>query len=531
MAVMDRTHLRVPVLALLWLSFAFCGDGYADPVSLERASRAASNWLQMLTGADFRPLTPLTESGSTSARRQPTYYIINMQPDGWVIVAGDDRAYPIIGYSTEGEVPRYQRPPAFEAWMLGVSDEIAAAQTQPTAKPATAASESADVAAKIETAWERLDEHDRAGAAEMAASASGVGPLLNTTWSQGQYYNQHCPLDSNGPDGRALVGCVATAMGQIMRHHEHPASGNGSHSYDHGIYGTLSADFGSTSYAWSSMPESGALSSYNSAVATLLYHAGVAVDMGYGPDASGALPSAVAPALREYFRYRTDDLAYRGSYSSAQWLQKLRDEIDAGRPVFYGGYSYDSGHAFVCDGYTSGEDYFHFNWGWGGYADGNYYLDYLTPGGNSFNADQAAVLGIEPGENGAGGALMDVMQQIYAASVYDSLASYYGGFALATGGYATFRYYTYLYAYYTYVYSYNAFYLAPAGSATQSAAYWALLYAYYRYAFALYDYVYGGYGYYVLEYALYHGVHRAQVNVLAAEGQARSAAQDGGIAW
>jgi hypothetical protein len=199
--------------------------------------------------------------------------------------------------------------------------------------------------------------------------AASAGPLLSTKWNQGQYYNASCPVDAEGTDGHVPVGCVAVAMAQVMKYHNYPVTGTGSHSYSHPVYGTLSANFGATTYNWASMPDS--LSKYDSDVATLLYHVGVSVEMDYTPDQSGAYMSDAAYALETYFKY-SNSLSYvwKSSYSTDEWTTILRTEIDNKRPILYSGHG-TGGHAFVCDGY-SGSDYFHFNWGWGGSED-NYF--------------------------------------------------------------------------------------------------------------------------------------------------------------
>ncbi len=185
-----------------------------------------------------------------------------------------------------------------------------------------------------------------------------------------------------------------------MEYHNFPEIGSGSHSYFHSTYGTLSADFGSTIYDWDSMPDS--LSDYDSDVAELLHHVGVSVDMNYGPTGSGAFTGATATALKTYFSY-SDTASYvqRSSYSGEDWTALLREEIDNNRPAIYRGYDVDagSGHAFVCDGYSS-SDYFHFNWGWyGSYQDEYFYLNDLTPGSHDYSDSQAAVVGITPDIN------------------------------------------------------------------------------------------------------------------------------------
>ena len=92
-----------------------------------------------------------------------------------------------------------------------------------------------------------------------------------------------CPVDMAGPDGHALVGCVAVSMGQVMHYWEYPQYGNDDHGYN-SPYGYLYADFQNTFYDYDNMANNYA----TVASALLLYHAGVSVNMGYGTDGSGA---------------------------------------------------------------------------------------------------------------------------------------------------------------------------------------------------------------------------------------------------
>jgi hypothetical protein len=147
------------------------------------------------------------------------------------------------------------------------------------------------------------------------------------------------------------------------------------------------------------MPASGQVTSYNTAVATLLYHVGVSIDMNYGPSSSGCSPSKIATGFGTYFKYKPVTFVYRSSYSPSVWQGKLTTDLNAARPIVYTGTG-TGGHAFVCDGYT-GTDYFHFNWGWNGSSDGYFYLDDLTPDSHNYNVNQGAILGIEP-EGGGG---------------------------------------------------------------------------------------------------------------------------------
>jgi len=238
----------------------------AAPVAPERAQAVAANWMLDRTGIAHDALPDVERSVAVAAARQaPAYYVVDMNPGGWVIVAADDTAYPIIAYSLNGAAQRDDAPPAYVAWMSKVNDSIRAAARAGARRSVSGTPSSDPATTLIATAWSYLDEVNfqpqlRTGNALGSTVLSAVAPLLATTWSQGAYYNQFCPADNAGPDRHALVGCCATAFGQILRYHSHPATGNGSHTYTHATYGTLSANFGATTYNWAAIPTAGRLS-------------------------------------------------------------------------------------------------------------------------------------------------------------------------------------------------------------------------------------------------------------------------------
>ncbi len=370
------------IIIFLFIFFVTCiHAGHADPVSVQEAKQVAVNWIHEKWG---RPLAK-TKAGadvldlveSTSA-----YHVLNLPDGGWIIIAADDIAHPVIAFSYMGTYSMENHPVQFNEWMENVRREISAAVSQ-SQQPTT----------KNKKTWEYFDVNP-ADFSPKQLRLSSVAPLLTTTWDQGQYYNTSCPVDYQGADGHAYVGCVAVAMGQVMKYHNHPTKGVGSHSYSDPHYGTQSANFGATTYYWSSMPN--ALYNYNSAVATLLYHVGVSLNMEYhGTEGSEANDTDVPYALKTYFKYNPSvHYSYRSSYTTSEWEALIRTELNNHRPVIYGGYG-SGGHAFVCDGF-SGSDYFHFNWGWGGHEDGYFYLNDLTPGGDNFNYNQGAVIGAQP---------------------------------------------------------------------------------------------------------------------------------------
>ena len=360
----------------------------AKQVALNTAKQVARNWMFQKSRVDF-DLSSLLAAFTEKVGTDNIYYVLNFPFGGWAIIAADDVAHPIIAYSFNGSYdPQDDRPVQFDAWMDNVKADIQ-----------SAISESVAAAPKTSSEWDRLAVGSDAFTAPEVLDFA-VPPLLTTTWDQGTYYNQYCPevAGQTQIDGRVWAGCVATAMAQVMNYHEHPATGFGSHSYDHADYGTQSADFGATTYNWSSMPDS--LSTYDSDVAQLIYHCGVSVEMDYGDyyTGSGATTADVADALVDYFKYRESaNYLSRSSYTDEDWMAMLRTEIDNSRPLVYRG-SGSGGHAFVCDGYND-SDYFHFNWGWSGYYDGYFTLSDLTPGSHNFNSNQAAIFGVEPLED------------------------------------------------------------------------------------------------------------------------------------
>jgi hypothetical protein len=307
------------------------------------------------------------------------YYICSINTGGFVIVSAIDNIVPVLGYSFEGSFDPDNLPCGFVSWMRHYEDQIKYAYTSKF-----------EVSSEIKDEWVRLSSPNFNNHRNNRNLRS-VSPLLVSKWNQGSPYNAMCPADPAGPGGHCYAGCVATAMGQLLYYYRHPDQGTGSYSYNHPDYGTISADFGATTYDWDAMPSS--LVRENDAVATLLFHLGVSVDMDYGPDGSGMWNHKAAYSLKTYFGYGPETQYYFRDSITLDWDSILVANLDQRKPLYYAGWAgiqSTSGHAFVCDGYQ-GTDYFHFNWGWGGSSDGYFYLDNLTPGGSNFNYAQEVI--------------------------------------------------------------------------------------------------------------------------------------------
>lgn len=310
------------------------------------------------------------------------FYVFNTQ-DGFVIVSADDCETPIIGYSHDGCFDPNNVPVQMGDYLQDFVARIQYGMDHHLA---------ADGHTAQQWAWVKAT-----GRLNGNKTAKAVEPLVTARWNQGCLYNSLCPVMGNASCDHAKVGCVAVAMGQIMHYWRYPDTGWGSHSYIYEGH-EYAADFGHTYYDWDHMPNT--LSEHSSeaeiqAVATLLYHCGVAVNMQYGANSSDSDSGAVPGALIQYFNYYKR--LYRkkqSSYTNEAWLSLLKQCLDLRRPVFYSGSGDNGGHAFVCDGYDS-NDLLHFNWGWGGNGDGYFALGNLNPLGYGLNSKNYAIFDID----------------------------------------------------------------------------------------------------------------------------------------
>ena len=362
----------------------------AQEVSRTEAEKVARNfYLENHQYTKKEKLTELKfkkEAILKSGKAEALYVFNNETNNGFVVVSANKAVYPILAYSLNESFNEKEIPRVVKEWLEGYEKQI---------KSLGKFKSSGSFKAKL--AWDKYSDpsfETKLNSSGLKGLKKDVAPLLTTTWNQGAYYNALCPeTSSGGSGGRVWTGCVATAQGQVMKYYNYPEHGVGEHSYNHSVYGEQSANFDAATYNWSNMPSS--LSSHNNDVATLLYHCGVSVNMNYGPSGSGASGGAPQNSLVNYFKYSTNTLyTSKYSYTDEDWKNLLKREIDESRPMYYVGRG-TGGHAFVCDGYQ-GDDYFHFNWGWGGSYNGYFYVDDLTPGSMNFTNSQAVLVGAVP---------------------------------------------------------------------------------------------------------------------------------------
>ena len=369
-------------LSLLLLVLFSIGIVTAEPVGVEKARTVALNFLKMADPANTQ-LTQQSLIDITSTTPFREFYVFSVQEKGFILVSGDDCATPILGYSMNNPFVGKDIPENVKGWLDDYEKQITDMKENDTPP-----------APEVSTEWDKLIKGDNP---YQPQKDMDVSPLLTTTWNQSPYYNNQCPSGT-------YAGCVAIAMAQIMKYWNWPTTGRGSHSYTHSTYGTLSANF-NTTYSWSNMPNylnSSSTSTQINAIAKLVYHVGVAVDMDYGTSGSAAstlaydnlnYPSA-ENALRTYFKYSNSLIGLVASnYTVNEWKSILLYELNNSRPILYSGHG-SGGHAFVCDGYNG--DLFHFNWGWGGSYNGYFAIGSLNPGSHNYSSNNGAVIGIQP---------------------------------------------------------------------------------------------------------------------------------------
>ena len=283
--------------------------------------------------------------------------------NGFVVVAGDDRAPQILGYTDTGSFDISNMPENMRWWIQQYEQQMRYLQDNPKA---------------------RLTTPKR--------NVNVVAPLLGEIeWNQESPYNANCPYmsyydedEEETVSGKAPTGCVATALAQVMRYHKWPNESKGNISYTtYTLKQNITADLNAT-YNWDLMLPTytgvTATDEQKAEVAKLMYNVGAALQSDYTPSGTGATDVDVVPTLVRYFNYDPGARYVQRDYTAVNFYEQgLINEIEAGRPVPYGGVTKkNDGHFFVLDGINE-DGYYHINWGWGGLSNGYFLISSLDP--------------------------------------------------------------------------------------------------------------------------------------------------------
>lgn len=359
------------ILLTTLAAVALSATAWGSPVTIDRAKATATTYFKKKLG---RNATVKNVAAKTDA-----YYVFNMAPQGWIIVSADDCAAPVLGYNETSALNWLGLPEGMQEMLGSYTREINAIKQHPRKM--------------VNRKWSNLSMISRADDADDDGS---VSPLISVEFNQSAPWNYYCPKNGSG---QAIVGCVAVAMSQAMSVQEYPNRPKGQVSYSCANFGALSIDFDAEKeYNW---PDIKARTGNHREAARLMYHAGMAVHMGYGIEGSGISSAAVnliSEGLIDHFGYGENDVKYiwRSQYNGS-WENLILNELNAGRAVIYNAVDSknSAGHSFNIDGYA-GSKMFHVNWGWGGVGNGYFALDNLADQQMNMNYDKnhVAVIGV-----------------------------------------------------------------------------------------------------------------------------------------
>jgi hypothetical protein len=385
---------------LFLASLLLAATAIAAPITQNQAQQAAVSFLSKHHPGKVTQLKPVNNHKFKSSGANASFYIFNATGNqGFVIVSGDDRTTPVLGYVDNGNFDPNNIPANMKAWLEGYEEQISMLDEM-------------GITATYNESF------------TVRPTRNSISPMITSHWDQGAPYWEHCPefmdIDENGDTvgELAYTGCVAVSMSQILNYYKSPLRCTQIiPSYlvtyywqeEYGAFDTEPLD--PIFFDWDNMRDNytGAeTQAEKDAVAWLMLYAGCAAQMQYGVNASSTSDPYIPTALNEYFNYDAK-LVYRSDYEQAEWEDMIYNELVEGRPLIYNGRAGSGGgHSFVCDGYAYG-DLFHINWGWGGLGDGYFVLSVLNPyaGGigsttslEGYNIDQTAVIGIQPGYSG-----------------------------------------------------------------------------------------------------------------------------------
>ncbi len=380
---------------LLVLIFGLVGQLFAGPVDAKRAKAFASQFIKVEQEAFRSTQTNLLEVA-------PAYYVFKGQGNkGFVIVSGEDRLPLLIGYTDKGAIDQKNLPIQLKVLLEQYKKRVAELRKTPD-----------NGALRSQKIF-------------MHKPKIVVEALTKSKWGQDAPFNHYCPEMSNGE--KAVTGCVATAISQVMYYHKWPVKGEGAFAYTPPAYGSeLSSIFSQHTYQWDTMkaefetqwvphPTKPGWSIQKlvytdeeaEAVGRLMSDVGIAVSMNYNTSANGGSGTATqygVKALNEYFGY-TSRYLERDEATGNQFMSTIKSELDAQHPMVLSGSGQGAGHAWVIDGYDE-NDYLHCNWGWSGLADGFFNLNFMVPsslgiggGSGTYNDGQGILIAV-PNKSG-----------------------------------------------------------------------------------------------------------------------------------
>lgn len=323
---------------------------FSDPVQEAEILQVATNWLALQTGQ-----TPIANNwAALPDPADPLYWRVNFNP-GFVFVSANDSCIPILAFCKLGSYTVDPVNEAAEDLLLEYSLQIEDAKTNNRSNTETRPIWDAIIKQTISIA----EEHD-----------TGLVTGQGEQWGGEQPYNAYCPWDSvnldEGNSERCDVGCVATAVAQILNYHKH-----WDYTFeDSDIYISDYKGFEceiDTDASLYNFPDFTTLNGYLDEVvykfsnnivltdndkAALSFACGILVQMGYSSIGSGAGNGWDAYNKLNMYCQNAD----AHFYTSEAWIDLIKNQLRLYRPIEYSGWNSDpdgGGHAFIITGFQS----------------------------------------------------------------------------------------------------------------------------------------------------------------------------------
>ena len=329
--------------------------------------------------------------GNSESDIQP-YYIFNAQEGGFVIVSGDERTIPILGFSDKGNFDVIDLPDNLRFLLTRYESQIQFLQENNITVPQKA---------------------------KTRAMTSSVAPMLTSAWGQGLPYRKDCKVTYNTTEEiTSPSGCIAVCMAQVMYYYAKKSEAGRvsslaipAYNYEKDSRNYTHAALPATTFEWDKLKNtysSNETGESADAVAKLMHYCGAATQMMYGESGSGVLTRNVIYGLTSYLGYaKTAHYEKKENYLWSDWASLIDQELSAGRPIIYGARDNMANvgdHAFVIDGYDASTDFYHVNFGWGNPSYNSYYALYLLNpdrgDGRAYNKMDDVIFGISPVANG-----------------------------------------------------------------------------------------------------------------------------------
>ncbi len=365
---MKKTILLILIIVCSVVTFSLS----AQNTNKNEAVQLAQNFIRARSGSlVVSNAEPLIFTADTVA------WIVHCQPQGFVVISTSRIMTPVIAWSDEGN---FFEGKGWETFLPIFRNDLATRK-----QLARISVKEIEINRQKWNYW--LDLKGKVNDYQQwpPVGWTTTGGWLKTNWTQDAPYNNFCPIDGQ-THTRSYAGCPATAMGQIVNYHHdlHTTQFSDADDYYHN-YGTGNQYWIDNDWAAYEFPSWDQLNIYLDTLAThyqqaisltdddeaaLTYAWGAAAKQVYSSSGSGTY--GISQAYDAYIRF---------GYGDAQLLYPadttlnthLAGNMKLGLPAHLGlvNPAQTVGHNVVVDGYNT-DDFYHFNFGWGGSSNGWY---------------------------------------------------------------------------------------------------------------------------------------------------------------